>query len=102
MTDSYDINILPTAYRQLREASVWWKTNRPSVPDLFDFEFSHVLYRLTMEPEISAPVRKGRKQLRRMYMRKSHYHVYYLVHPRKRQVEIRSVWSARRGTTPSV
>jgi plasmid stabilization system protein ParE len=86
---------------QFDTADEWWQRNRTAAPDAFWNEFIEVAERLTEMPESGAPVRmRGEPGLRRILLPTSKYHVYYEITPRL--IRVRSVWSALRGSPPSI
>ena len=61
------------------EFDAWWQRERVSAPDLFVEEFGAALERLAMAPS-AGPVYVGghRRDLRRLLLPRTRYHVYYL------------------------
>ncbi len=58
----------------------WWREHRPAAPGLFLTELANAYEMLLTAPESGAPYGSHRDVLvRRMLLRRSHFHVYYLV-----------------------
>lgn len=96
---SLPVKTTPDADIQIREIDGWWRTYRPSSPDLFldeltasfniigDAPYIGRLYRLSPVPGT-----------RRVLLKGTRYHVYYV--PRPDEVRVLAVWHARRGAGP--
>jgi plasmid stabilization system protein ParE len=89
------------AEQQLRVIDEWWRRNRLAAPDLFAEEFASGVETLTTHPGVGAPARRRRfKGLRRLLLRATRYHVYYVA--TDRTVTVLAVWSAVRGSGPPI
>ena len=96
---SLPVRTTPEADAQIRDVDDWWRTNRPSSPNLFFEELiesfdiigdaPHVgrLYRLSPVPG-----------MRRVLLKRTRYHVYYV--PRADEVRVLAIWHAQRGVGP--
>ncbi|HYI11347.1 MAG TPA: type II toxin-antitoxin system RelE/ParE family toxin [Thermoanaerobaculia bacterium] len=94
-----EVVIMPRAQRQYDAASRWWLTHRSKAPDAFQEDFLDGLARLTENASIgSIVVRKSRFTVRRLYLERVQYFVYYRV--RDEAIEVVSVWHASRGSRP--
>lgn len=79
----------------------WWRENRPAAAGLFGEELSASLSLLEVAPEMGRPYRhRGIPQLRRVLLRSTRYHVYYVIGDEA--VRILAVWSALRGRQPAL
>jgi plasmid stabilization system protein ParE len=89
----------PQAEAQIRTIHVWWKANRPAAPDLFAEELTHCLELLGQAPRIGKPYhRYSVRGLRRILLRATRYHVYYLA--RADAVTVLAIWHTGRGQRP--
>ncbi len=98
---NFRVQVTAEARRQLLEVDEWWRTNRPEAQDLVLREFSRVVALLTMTPTAgkvyAAQTSAG---FRRVLLRRSGFHVYYLVDDAARVVVIAAVWNGARGHGP--
>jgi plasmid stabilization system protein ParE len=91
--------VAATAERQLQVIDEWWRGNRQAAPGLFSEEFASGVETLAAYPSVGASVRRRRvKGLRRILLRATRYHVYYVA--TDRTVTVLAVWSAVRGNGP--
>ena len=91
----------PEADRQLEAIIEWWRENRPAAPTLVLDEFKAAVANLTAMPLIGRRVAHPEvKQLRRVLLRATRYHVYYVANDEL--VMIVAVWSAVRGNGPDL
>lgn len=89
------------ATREVEEIDEWWRSNRPSASDLFLTELERMLSALALMPTLGAPAKTERaRDVRRLLLRKTRYHVYYRV--RGETLEVLAVWHAARGTGPGL
>jgi len=92
----------PEADAQGREIDAWWRNHRPAAADLFFRELSDCLALLAEAPAAGQRYLRYRiPGLRRMLLRDSGYHVYYIFDEVSDDVEVIAIWSARRGRGPS-
>ena len=75
----------------------WWRENRPSAPNLFRDELEGTAALIAANPSIGRLV-QGRA-VRRAFMRKTRYHVYYFID--QNVVVLLAIWHATRGQGPS-
>lgn len=89
------------ATREIEEIDEWWRSNRPSAPDLFLTELERMLSALALMPTLGTPAKSERARgVRRLLLRQTRYHVYYRV--RGETLEVLAVWHAVRGTGPGL
>ncbi len=94
-----DVVVTEPAEQQLTIIDAWWRDNRPAATGLFEQEFASATETLATHPGVGAPVRRRRvKGLRRVLLRATRYHVYYVA--TDRTVTVLAVWSAVRGSGP--
>jgi plasmid stabilization system protein ParE len=83
------------AAAQLERAASWWQENRKAAPDAVADDFEDALRLLAMQPELGARSASPRyPDLRRLFLSRIRYHVYYQVLPDK--VVILAFWHASR------
>lgn len=63
---------------EIETIDAWWRTNRPSAPDLFMEELERVLDALAILPDLGASATDARIEgVRRVLLAKTRHHVYY-------------------------
>ena len=96
-----EVEVTPRALAQIEAAAVWWTRNRPAAPDAIRLDFAQATTLLSRQPGIGAKSSTPRyPDLRRLYLSRVRYHVYYDVRPGK--VVILAFWHASRGAGPTV
>jgi plasmid stabilization system protein ParE len=96
-----EVEVTPRAAAQIERAAEWWAVNRPAAPDAIRLDFQEARLLLARQPGVGAKSRSVRfSDLRRLYLSRVRYHVYYRVRPGK--VVILAFWHASRGTGPSL
>jgi plasmid stabilization system protein ParE len=86
---------------QIETAAAWWAANRPAAPDAIRIDFREAKSLLSHEPAVGARSSTARyPELRRLYLSRVRYHIYYRVRPGK--VVILALWHASRGSGPSL
>lgn len=90
----------PEADAQILAIGDWWRTHRPGAPSLFAEELAHCFIVLAQAPDIGKPYRRHSSVpgLRRVLLRSTRYHVYYV--PRPDAVGVLAVWHSHRGQSP--
>ncbi len=96
---------LPVAFtrraaRRVDSAVSWWRENRTSIPDAVREDLDTALELIANQPASGAPVPSRVVGLRRVFLGRVGYHLYYRVAPRLRQVQVIAFWHARRGSSP--
>jgi plasmid stabilization system protein ParE len=75
----------------------WWAENRPAAPDLLEQELRNVLALVAATPTLGALARDTRvKDVRRVLLRRTRYHVYYRVDSASVRLEVLALWHASR------
>ena len=93
--------VAAAAREQIRAVDDWWATNRPAAPSLFQDELDAALLLLADAPDIGPRfLRSRRRGVRRLLLRRSRFHVYYLHDRRRAIVLVVAVWGATRGHGP--
>lgn len=84
---------------QLIVTRLWWLSNRPAAPDLFDRELDAALVVIGKAPGAFPVYRREREDdVRRALLPKSRYAVYFLVEANN--VLIVAIWHTARGSGP--
>lgn len=95
------VEITPRAAAQIERAAHWWAENRPAAPGAIADDFEEVKTLLAVQPGVGARSSSLRYPgLRRLYLSRVRYHVYYRVAPGK--VVVLAFWHASRGTGPKL
>jgi plasmid stabilization system protein ParE len=95
------VRIKPRTVRQIEAAAEWWSENRPAAPGAVMSDLRGALDMLVPEPGIGSKVATSRPEVvRRLYLGRIHYLVYYRV--RRNTMEVVAFWHERRGHTPDV
>ena len=94
------VELSDEAHAQVRTVDVWWRENRLAAPDLFSTELRLALTALEQMPTLGTPYEAGTKKVRRLLLRRTHYHVYFV--EQNAALYIVAVWSAFRGRGPSL
>ena len=96
------LHVWPTkdAEADVRELGEWWRENRRAAKDAFKNELSRVLGVLADTPNIGEPYVADIPGVRRMRLRRTPYHVYYIPRIEQADVVVIAVWSAQRGEGP--
>jgi len=100
---AFSIKIVRRAAREISEAAEWWLANRPAAPDAIEEELRRGFALLASQPGIGAPARNARLTgVRRVYLSRVRYHIYYRVQQSSRVVEVLAFWHASRGSSPNL
>jgi len=95
------VEVTPRAAAQLVRAARWWADNRPSAPNAIADDFEEAKNLLGWQPGAGArSVSPRYRDLRRLYLARIRYHLYYRVVPGK--VVVLAFWHASRGKGPSL
>jgi plasmid stabilization system protein ParE len=85
------------ATKQTRRALAWWRENRSAAPDLLEQELRSVLALVAVAPTLGAIARDTRiKEVRRVLLRRTRYHVYYRVDAALGRLEVLALWHTSR------
>ena len=96
-----EVEVTPRAAVQIERAAVWWAENRLAAPDAIRIDFQEASALLSRQPGVGARSSTGRyPDLRRLYLSRVGYHIYYRVKPGK--VVILAFWHASRGGGPAL
>jgi len=94
------VKLSDEAHQQVREIDSWWRENRQAAPDLFSRELVRALADLEGMPNLGTRYESGPEGVRRLLLRRSHYHLY--LREQKGMLFVVAVWSAFRGRGPKL
>ena len=95
--------IVRRAARQIAEAWEWWQANRTAAPEALEEELRRGLALIAQQPDIGARARNAKLEgVRRIYLSRIHYYLYYRVRPSCEVVEVLAFWHASRGSGPNL
>lgn len=98
---SVTVIVAPEAELQIRTIDTWWRENRPVAGELFVEELAEAVATLEAVPGIGGAVDHPTvKGLRRMLLRATRVHIYYVADDAT--VLVLAVWSAVRGAGPDL
>lgn len=93
------VEITPRAAAQIERAAVWWAEHRLAAPEAIRIDVEEALNLLAQQPGIGARSTSPRyPDLRRLYLSRIRYHVYYRTAPGK--IVVLAFWHASRGSGP--
>ena len=96
-----DVEVTPRAAIQIEAAATWWSKNRPAAPDAIRVDFQEATALISRQPGVGAKSSTARyPELRRLYLSRVRYHIYY--HVRAGTVVVVAFWHASRGGGPSL
>ena len=96
-----EVEVTPRAAVQIERAAVWWAENRLAAPDAIRIDFQEASALLSRQPGVGARSSTGRyPDLRRLYLSRVGYHIYYRVKPGK--VVILAFWHASHRGGPAL
>ena len=95
------VRIKPRAQREIEWAAEWWAENRPAALGAVRKDVEAALALLVEEPGIGTRIETARSDtVRRLYLTRIHYFVYYRV--RGKFLEVVAFWHSSRETGPSL
>ncbi|HEY8208202.1 MAG TPA: type II toxin-antitoxin system RelE/ParE family toxin [Myxococcaceae bacterium] len=93
------LKIAPQALKDIRTVDAWWRANRPAARHLLRAELRKAFRLLREHPHVgSHGLHVLARGIRRLYLRKTRYFIYYSV--RGEDVEILRVWHSSRKVEP--
>lgn len=93
--------LVDPAEAQLREISEWWMAHREASPLLVMDEFDRCVSLLEASPDVGARFHRSHVPgVRRLVMRRTKHHVYYLHDEPNALVYILAVWGAPKVGVP--
>lgn len=101
MNERFAVAFTPRASRDVAEAKRWWRANRTKAPRALEEELTATLDLISGTPGIGAIARNVvLPGVRRIFMNRVNYYLYYRPNLESRIIEIVALWHARRGTGP--
>lgn len=95
------IEVTPRAALHVEHAAQWWAENRLAAPDAIRVDLEEALGLLVQQPGIGGRSKSARyPDLRRLYLSRVQYHVYYRV--KGGTLFVMAFWHASRGSGPSL
>ena len=103
MSEQLPVQITALAAQQTREAEVWWRLNRTAAPKQFGKNLERAFALIASQPHVGGRAFNVKlPDVRRVYMPRIKYHVYYHVVGAPQYVEVIAIWHARRGDRPPI
>jgi hypothetical protein len=103
MSDELPVRVTALAARQIREAERWWQSNRTAAPNAISKELQTAFGLIASRPAVGGhAVNVTLAGVRRIYLPRIKYHVYYHVIHAPECVEVVAFWHARRGDAPPI
>ncbi len=98
----YRVELSPEALDQAQKIRAWWSENRPAAPDLFVDELGAAIRKLGVVPRAGARYEAtSQREMRRVLMPRTRYHVYYTVDDDSRLVRVHAIWHTSLGHGPT-
>ena len=103
MTEPLPVQVTGLAARQIRDAEAWWRINRTAAPNAISQELQRAFSLIASQPQAGGHATNVRlPNVRRIFMPRIKYHVYYHVVGAPERVEVVAFWHARRGDGPPI
>jgi plasmid stabilization system protein ParE len=103
MKRRYQVELSPEAVAQAQQVERWWRENRPAAPGLFMEELAAAVEKLSLTPSTGAPYQSSPLSgVRRVFLPRTRYHVYYTVDAAADLVRIHALWHTARGQGPEL
>jgi len=87
------------ARKQIAAASAWWLEHRDKAPEAFLEDFQETLASISMTPGIGIPVPSRRPGIRRVFLDRLRYYLYYRIRL-DGDIDVVAIWHASRGAQP--
>lgn len=95
------VEITPRALAQVERGALWWAKNRPAAPGAIRLDLGEALEVLAQQPGIGARcTARHYPDVRRLYLARTRYHVYYRV--TGSTLIVLAFWHASRGRGPTL
>lgn len=86
--------------REITRARRWWLENRDKAPGAFDEELSNLVQLLQHEPRHVGLPARNMPRLRRAFLKRIRYYVYFRVVDDGERAQVLAFWHATRGRDP--
>ena len=97
------VEVSTLAAQQVREAEAWWRLNRTKAPNAIREELERISGLLAAQPQIGTRARNVMLVgVRRVYLARIRYDIYYRVTEEPKQLEIVAFWHPSRRSTPPI
>lgn len=93
------IRITPRAAGQIERAARWWRKHRDKAPSAFHDDLEEAFSVIGSNPQIGEPVAARRRNIRRYWLNRIGYFLYYS-EPEEDTIVIHTLWHASRGPRP--
>lgn len=94
------VRFTATAREHVRVLRQWWQENTTR-PEILHQDMSEAIQMLSVLPGIGSPYPESPlRGVRRLYLERLMSHIYYTYNDR--ELVIRAVWHARRGSAPDI
>jgi len=92
------IKVTRRAEAEIERAASWWVANRPAAPEALREDVGRAFDLISRQPGIGSVAMNKRLQgVRRIYLSRVRYYLYYRVTTSPQQVEVLALWHASRG-----
>ena len=103
MSSPLHVEVSKLAEAQISELDYWWRQNRLKAPNAVREELERVAALIAFHPSVGTRATNLKlPNVRRIFIERLHYHVYYRVIGFPEYIEIVAVWGSRRGTSPPI
>jgi plasmid stabilization system protein ParE len=94
------VRTTPIADAHIEALDAWWRENRDKAPDLFEQELAMAFRTISSAPAVGKTYTHRDAHVRRVVMRTTRMHVYYVDQPAF--VLVVAVWGAIKGAGPDL
>ena len=103
MTGPLPVQVTALAARQIREAETWWRKNRTGAPHAIQEELQRAFVLIASQPNVGSRAANVKlSNVRRIFLPRIKYHIYYHVLDAPSRVEVVAFWHARREAAPPI
>ncbi len=101
MTSRRAVRVTRRGAREISDASDWWRANRSAAPDAIREELASAFELIASQPSVgSVAVNARLRGVRRVYLARIRYHLYYRVG--ESTIDVLAFWHSSRGTAPGL
>jgi hypothetical protein len=103
VSEPLHVEVSEFAAEQIRTAEAWWRSNRPKATNAIREELERASSLIAVQPGIGARARNtSLAGVRRVYLGRIRYDLYYRVLEKPRRVELLAFWHTSRGSSPPI